>query len=269
MKPILAVGSALLVLLCPGTLLAVDGTPATPYDSPPVPAAAPPSPRATQQIDPDVAPPPPPRPSSLSPSARLGGPSEGLLIGGELIVGSLTAAGLGVGGAYALSYAPPSSNGIPRSTTASTALNLGGLATLLASPFVVGRLVCAIGRLSVDYEAGCAGTIGTAYASGLGLWLVAIELTAHAPPPTCNECATTHNGKAELLGYVSGVALGAVIGWNLSKRKRDESVALHPINNAGPPPATLAAWTEPLVRTSQRTTVAGSGCEVPLIAFAF
>jgi hypothetical protein len=65
------------------------------------------------------------------------------------------------------------------------------------------------------------------------------------------------------------VALGAVIAWNVSKHKKDESLALQPMTRAAPPREALADWTEPLVRSSGRIAVGGAGREVPLIAFAF
>ena len=57
---------------------------------------------------------------------------------------------------------------------------------------------------------------------------------------------------AVLVAYLVGVATGAVVGWNLSKVRKDESLALQPIFRAGPPPEALADWCDPTLRSSVR-----------------
>jgi hypothetical protein len=74
---------------------------------------------------------------------------------------------------------------------------------------------------------------------------------------------------AQAAGYVFGPALGAVVGWNLSKHRRKGAPSLAPIGRAGPPQEATEAWREPLLRSSERATLAQPGVEVPLLAFAF
>ena len=70
-------------------------------------------------------------------------------------------------------------------------------------------------------------------------------------------------------GYALGTAAGATIGWNRSKRPLRPDLELQPITRAGPPPAAMAAWTEPLVRPSARNSIGAPQLAVPLLAFAF
>jgi hypothetical protein len=278
MKRVLILSPVVFVLLAPRTLLAVDQSspttteptakPLVPFDSP-VPPTASPVKLAPQQIDPDAPTRAQPRPWSTLPPAPLTGPSEAFLVAGEVLVGSLSITGLGLAGYYGLAYAPSSTDGVPRSTTGSTTLNLGGVAVLLAGPAIAGWLVCTIGKRSITYEGRCGATMGFAAAAGVTLAVVADGLTTHAPPAGCDECASTHSGAATLIGYVAGVTLGAVITWNISKHKKEESFALQPITRAGPARNALADWTAPLVRSSGRNTMSNSGPVAPLIAFSF
>ena len=70
-------------------------------------------------------------------------------------------------------------------------------------------------------------------------------------------------------GYALSTAAGATMGWNRSKRPRRPDLELFPITGAGPPPAAMAASTEPLVRPSARNAIGAPLLAVPLLAFAF
>ena len=181
----------------------------------------------------------------------------------EVAVAALIMTGLGVGGYYALSYQPTYETA-PRSTTASTTLNLTGLAALLAAPAIAGRFVCSIGRRSADYEGSCGYSIAFAYLGTLAAG-IAFEATFRKQPPNCYDCAIPGpSAAAVLISYIAGVTTGAVVGWNLTKRRKDDLAALEPIFRAGPPPEALANWTDPTLGTSAALRI-----QVPLIAFAF
>jgi hypothetical protein len=196
------------------------------------------------------------------PAGRQSRTNEAALVAGEVAVSTLTLGAIGLAGSYALVYEPAQGNlPVARPTTASTALNIGGLTALVAAPYLAAKLVCGIGRWSSDYEGGCGSAIGIAYGVGGLATLVALGATTHPPPPSCNECANTGpSSTALLISYVAGATFGAVIGWNLSKRRKDGSEAfLQPITRAGPPRAALAegiAWTP-------------VSAQMPLLAFAF
>jgi hypothetical protein len=70
-------------------------------------------------------------------------------------------------------------------------------------------------------------------------------------------------------GYALSTGAGATVGWNRSKRPLRPDLELYPITRAGPPPAAMAAWTEPLVRPSARNDIRAPQLAVPLLAFAF
>ena len=89
------------------------------------------------------------------------------------------------------------------------------------------------------------------------------------PPANCDECAGTGpSAVAVLVTYIVGVTTGAVVGWNLSKTRKDDSLSLQPIFRAGPPPAALADWSDPALRSLGRQDDVMS-IQAPLIAFAF
>jgi hypothetical protein len=247
---------ALLVLLF-GTATQVFAQ--DPAVVPPLPSEAPRSPPA-QEADPE-SPAPPPRATvtATAPQART---NEAALIAGEVALSTLTLSAIGVAGAYALVYHPPQGNmPLPPSTAASTTLNLVGLAALLAGPLIAAKLVCGVGRWSADYEGGCGLSIGLAYGVGGVAASVADGVTTHRPPATCNECANTGpSAPAMLIAYVAGATIGAVVGWNLSKHRKDGSQAwLQPIYRAGSPPLGI----------SQRLEWTPVVAQVPLLAFAF
>jgi hypothetical protein len=262
-----------LMLFTSRQLLAGDAAPGPAVTIPP-PAGAPVPPpalqplsRAAQQHDPDAPVQPVLHPSpALSASAARTGEVE--LVAAEIVVASLVTTGLSVGGYYALAYQPTYET-IPTSTTASSTLNLMGIVALLAAPAIAGRLVCGIGRLSSDYEGTCGWSIGLAY---LGLVAAGFAdfATTGKQPANCDECAIPGPSVvAVLVAYIVGVTTGAVVGWNLSKVRKDESLALQPIFRAGPPPAALADWFDPTLRSSGRGTGDAMSVRLPLVAFAF
>jgi hypothetical protein len=223
----------------------------------PVPALAPP-----QASDPDV---PLRAVPEVIPSRSAARTSEGELVAGEILVGALVMTGLGIPGHYALSYQPTYET-IPRSTPASITLNLAGLAALGLAPALAARLVCGIGRWSSDYEGSCGWAIGLAYL-GLLAPAVAAAATTGSQPPNCYDCAIPGPSAAAVLtAYILGVTTGAVMGWNLSKHRKDDSLALQPIERAGPPPAALADWSDPAPTSRLSRPLAAT---LPAIAFAF
>jgi hypothetical protein len=262
-----------LMLFTSRQLLAADAAPGADVTIPPLagasvpPLALQPLSRAPQRSDPDAPIQPVPHPSPvLSTSAARTG--EGEFVAAEIVVASLVMTGLGVGGHFALAYQPKYET-IPMSTTASTSLNLTGIVALLAAPAIAGRLVCGIGRLSASYEGSCGWSIGLAYI-GISAAGFAALATTGKQPTNCDECAIPGPSVvAVLVAYIVGVATGAVVGWNLSKVRKDESLALQPIFRAGPPPAALADWFDPTLRSSVRRTGDAMSVQVPLIAFAF
>jgi hypothetical protein len=191
--------------------------------------------------------------------------NEGELVAGEIAVAALVMTGLGVPGYFAASYQPTYTT-VPRSTPTSTALNLAGLAALLGAPALAGRLVCGIGRWSTEYDGTCGWSIGFAYVGLLApsfTWLA----TTGKRPPDCYDCAIPGPSvPAVLVAYIVGVATGAVVGWNITKRRKEDALALQPIEHAGPPPASLADWTEPAPRWRISEP---PGLSVPVLAFAF
>ena len=188
--------------------------------------------------------------------------NEGALIAGEVALSTLTLSAIGVAGSYALVYHPPQRDmPLPPTTAASTALNLAGLTVLLAGPLIAAKLVCGVGRWSSAYEGSCGPSIGLAYAVGGVATLVVDGATTHPPPASCNECANTGpSAAAVLIAYVAGATIGAVVGWNLSKHRKDSSQAwLQPISRGAPPLAVLA----------QRVGWTPLAVQAPLLAFAF
>jgi hypothetical protein len=180
-----------------------------------------------QQVDPE-APVPPHRAAAVAPSVAGPRTSEAALIAGEVALGTVTASAIGVAGAYAFVYQPPQfDSAIPRTTAGSTALNLVGLTALLAGPLVAAKLVCGVGRWSSEYEGGCGGAIGLAYVVGAAAALAADAATTHPPPASCDDCPYTGPSFAPVvIAYVVGVSVGAIVGWNLSKHRKDGGLAL-------------------------------------------
>lgn len=217
-------------------------------------------PAPVQQTDPEA---PSLPPVSQLPFAEKPRTNEGALIVGEFALSTLTLSAIGVASYYAMTYQPPSLDmAIPRTTAVSNAVNLGGLAALLAAPFLAAKLVCSVGGSSPDFDGNCGLSVGLAYGGGgLGV-LVAFAATTHLRPGTCNDgCGITGPSPvATLIAYVAGATLGAVAGWNFSKRRKDGFVAwLQPIYRAGPERPMLSARFESTPGTIQ----------VPVVAFAF
>jgi hypothetical protein len=223
------------------------------------------APAPAQQTDPESPSTPAP---AVVPSAPGSSTDEGALIAGEVALGALTVSAIGVAGYYAVAYQPPQLDMvIPRTTATSNALNLGGLAALIAAPFLAAKVVCRVGGSSADYEGGCGFSVGLAYGLGATAALVAAAATSRPPPsdPGCNPdggCPTGTSGSpiATLIAYAAGCTIGAVVGWNVSKHRKDGLLAwLQPIDRAGPPRAMLAEqieWTPAVI-------------QAPLVAFAF
>jgi hypothetical protein len=228
----------------------------------PAPAAPPPV-TAARASDSDAPMRSVPVPSTLTSTTSRGG--DGPLVAAEIVVGGLVMSAIGISSYYAVDYQPTYET-IPRSTTASNVLNVTGLIGILGAPVLTARLICGIGRWSTEYEGSCGWAIGLAY---LGLlapsftWLA----TAGKQPPNCYDCAIPGPSvPAVLTAYIVGVTTGAVLGWNLSKHRKDEALSLQPIFRAGPPPATLAEWTELLPRAPTNGSI---GVTWAAIAFAF
>jgi hypothetical protein len=226
-----------------------------------------PSESAAQRADPEA---PPVSVKPVAPSSTSG-PSEATLIAGEFAGASLALLVIGIGGYYAVSYAP-SANPIPSSTPASTALNLSGLVLLAASPALVGRLVCAIGRSSSAYEGSCGSSIGYAYIGTLVVLPVATLLTlGNRDRPFDWEVGggPTTSKAGVLVGYIVGAALGATFGWNLSKRPKPEFAWIQPANRAGPPPEEVAPWNDLLAKRLPLDSPHSETIAVSILAFAF
>lgn len=174
----------------------------------------------------------------------------------EGITGALVAAGIGTVGFVGV-VAGGWGDSLP--------LTLAGSAVLVAGPAIAGRLVCASGRESEDFEGDCGWSIGGAY----------LGMLVFLPPTVILRMAADHGASSTFAtvvligGYALGTATGATFGWNRSKRPRSPDLALQPITRAGPPPTAMAAWTEPLVRPSARYDIAATQLAVPLLAFAF
>ncbi len=241
-----------------GPSVTVDSPPGGPAPAP----AAPPPLTAAQASDPDAPVRSVPPPSPPAPTASGG---DGALVAAEILLGGLVMSAIGISSYYAVDYQPTYET-IPRSTTASNVLNVAGVIGILGAPALTGRLVCGIGRFSTEYEGSCGWAIGLAYLGLLAPSFTGIA-TAGKQPPNCYDCAIPGPSvPAVLTAYIAGVTIGAVLGWNLSKHRKEDALSLQPIFRAGPPPARLAEWTDLLPRAPTNGSV---GVSWPAIAFAF
>lgn len=235
--------------------------PPTVLDVESAPATSQPTKRAAQRVDPDVPVQPMVRPSLTLPPNPKAGPGDGSLVAAEILLGSLGATGIGLVGYLGVSQS-------------SNLLEVGGIAVFLAGPVVVGQIVCAIGESSSEYTGGCGPTIGFSY-MGLILVPLAGAITAHRQPLEGDldfggsPHTYTYSSAALFVGYIGGVALGATLGWNIWKRRKDELITLYPIGRASPPPAALADWVEPNMRSAALGTMGTQWLEIPLFACAF
>ena len=174
----------------------------------------------------------------------------------EGITGSLVAAGIGAVGFGGL---------VAGGWVDSLPLTIAGAAVLLVGPAIAGRVVCGVGRGSEHFEGDCGWSIGGAY---LGM-LVLLPATVASGLVVHDDAGGTVSAVVLLGGYALSTAAGATIGWNRTKRPLRPDLELQPITRAGPPPAAMAAWTEPLVRPSARSNIGAPQLAVPLLAFAF
>jgi hypothetical protein len=123
--------------------------------------------------------------------------------------------------------------------------------------------------IELELRGTCGWSIGLAYLGIAAAGFAALATTGKQPA-NCDECAIPGpSALAVLVAYIVGVTTGAVVGWNLSKVRKDESLALQPIFRAGPPPEALADWLDPTLRSSGRRTGDAMSVQVPLVAFAF
>ena len=231
-----------------------DG-PAAPVPTAPAAAATPPgrpaASHAAQTSDPEQ----PRRHKRHRRSGQPLGDSVGLVMV-EGITGAIVATGVGAVGVAGL-VAGGWGDSLP--------LTVVGGAVLLAGPAIAGRLVCGIGRGSKDFGGDCGRSIGGAY---LGM-LVLLPATIASGLVVHDRAGGTVSVLVVLGGYALSTAAGATMGWNRSKRPLRPDLELQPITRAGPPPAAVAAWTEPLVRSSARDATGAPRLAVPLLAFAF
>jgi len=210
----------------------------------------PPSGRAQQQVDPD------PPPHLRGPVPPPSPPSDAPLVVLETVAGTATMVGVAAVGYFIANAAVDQSSGF---------LAVVALGDLVVGPAVAGSVTCAIGRHSESNEGGCGWAILGAY----------VGLVAILPMSLVHDGVNPANGQpyvsrwAQAAGYVGGAALGAIVGWNLSKHHRRGAPSLAPIERAGPPPEAMAAWREPLLRSSEQESLAPPVVELPLLAFAF
>jgi hypothetical protein len=141
------------------------------------------------------------------------------------------------------------------------------LTTLAAWPLLGGWTVCGIGRSSTTYEGGCAPTMLGAYLGAL----TAIPLAALPCSSGGQDCLGTA-ALGFVVGYTFGTAVGATIGWHLSKRPRGRGLGAIAAPSPPPPGPSLAdQWPElrrrpPLVALGASQ---GPQVSVPLLALSF
>jgi hypothetical protein len=190
------------------------------------------------------------------PSAVGDPPVEAGLGGVQLVVGALATFGSSV----FLIWAGEQTKAAP--------LVLAGVA---AGPGMGGWAVCALGRLSASYDGACYGTIGGSYLGALVLAIPAAIFGYYELAPPISDGGYDHTFGAfygAAGGYLLGAAVGAVIGWHLTKQRRNQAPAKTPIPASPQTPASAPYdWSDLRPRTASRT--AAATFVVPLLSLRF
>jgi hypothetical protein len=138
------------------------------------------------------------------------------------------------------------------------------------TPAVGGRIVCALGQSSQEYEGGCAPTILGGYLGALLLGIPMWYVGAAAFSPASSDGGYNQGVGAVLgaaLGVVVGTAVGATIGWQASKERRDALLDDLTLGPPPSPPARAAAWSE--LQPRSVTARAPVAVAVPLLSLRF
>jgi hypothetical protein len=140
----------------------------------------------------------------------------------------------------------------------------GGFVALLAAPAATGGVVCAIGSGSDYFDGRCGTAVSGAYVGALAAIPMAILFSTR--PNNSDLLPPAVSGA--LLGYVIGTTVGAVVGWNVSRTRKDA-----PRADAARLDALAAArgapWREPLLPRGAALEGGGPRLTAPVLAFRF
>jgi hypothetical protein len=135
---------------------------------------------------------------------------------------------------------------------------------VVAGPLLTGGLVCGIGSTSSSYDGSCGAAIGSAYLGSL----LAVPLAFLAGGSLHSDADVIRFAAFGLLGYLAGTTVGAVVGWNSSRKPKDRLVA-----DAGRLDAIAAArgapWREALLPRGGASDGGAPRFTAPVVAFRF